>query len=50
MTLDDLELLSSNFQRISRDFADLGGNRMKIDPYCHASDSIVGDALLRWLP
>jgi len=28
MTLDDLELYTSrsNFQRISRDFADLGGN------------------------
>jgi len=26
MTLDDLELLSSNFRRISRDFAGLGAN------------------------
>jgi len=26
MILDDLELISSNFRGISRDFADVGGN------------------------
>ena len=32
---DDLELLSSNFRRVSRDFANAAtAKRMKIDPYC----------------
>ena len=61
MSLGDLAI-SSNFRRISRDFADLGGGatsaiRMKIDPYCQRQRcnplnvllNIMFLALISWL-